>query len=53
MRMRYLRKFNEELETEEANSIEKSFQRAQISPVSEKLPINAVYGVLFIESLSQ
>lgn len=47
--MRYLRKFNEELGTEEANSIEKSFRGAEISPVGEKLPINAVYGVLFIE----
>ena len=47
--MRYLRKFNEELSTEEVNSIEKSFQRAEISPVTEKLPINRVYGVLFIE----
>ena len=49
MSMRYLRKFNEELSTEEVNSIEKSFQRAEISPVTEKLPINRVYGVLFIE----
>ena len=47
--MRYLRKFNEELSDEEANSIEKSFQRAEISPVTQKLPINRVYGVLFIE----
>ena len=49
MSMRYLRKFNEELSTEEVNSIEKSFQRAKVSPVTEKLPINGVYGVLFIE----
>lgn len=47
--MRYLRKFNEELSTQEVNLIEKSFQRAEISPVTEKLPINRVYGVLFIE----
>ena len=47
--MRYLRKFNEELSSEEVNSIEKSFQRVEISPVTQKLPINRVYGVLFIE----
>ena len=46
--MKHLRKFNEELSTEEANSIEKSFQKAKVSPVTEKLPINRVYSVLFI-----
>ena len=49
MSMRYLRKFNEELSSEEVNSIEKSFQKAKVSPVTEKLPINRVYDVLFIE----
>ena len=49
MSMRYLRKFNEELSSEEVNSIEKSFQKAKVSPVTEKLPINRVYNVLFIE----
>jgi hypothetical protein len=47
--MKYLRRFNEELSSEEVNSIEKSFQKAKVSPVTEKLPINHVYGVLFIE----
>ena len=47
--MKHLRKFNEELSTEEANSIEKSFQKAKVSPVTEKLPINRVYSVLFIQ----
>ena len=47
--MKHLRKFNEELSTEEANSMEKSFQKAKVSPVTEKLPINRVYSVLFIQ----
>ena len=49
MDMKHLRKFNEELSTDEANSIEKSFQKAKVSPVTEKLPINRVYSVLFIQ----
>jgi len=47
--MKHLRKFNEELSTDEANSMEKSFQKAKVSPVTEKLPINRVYSVLFIQ----
>ena len=47
--MKHLRRFNEELSTEEANSMEKSFQKAKVSPVTEKLPINRVYSVLFIQ----
>ena len=47
--MKHIKKFNEELSTEEANSIEKSFRKAKVSPVTEKLPINRVYSVLFIE----
>lgn len=47
--MKHLRKFNEELSTEEANSMEKYFQKAKVSPVTEKLPINRVYSVLFIQ----
>jgi hypothetical protein len=49
MDMKHLRKFNEELSTDEANSMEKSFQKAKVSPVTEKLPINRVYSVLFIQ----
>jgi hypothetical protein len=47
--MKHLKKFNEELSTEESNSMEKSFQKAKVSPVTEKLPINRVYSVLFIQ----
>jgi hypothetical protein len=47
--MKHLKKFNENLTSDQVNSLELTFIKAKVSPVTEKLPINRVYSVLFIE----
>jgi len=47
--MKHLIKFNEELNPEEQDSLEKAFQKAKISPQTEKINIKSIYRVLFIQ----
>jgi hypothetical protein len=47
--MNHLKKFNEELNQEEQDSLEKAFQKAKISPQTEKMNIRSIYRVLFIQ----
>ncbi len=47
--MKHLKKFNENLTSDQVNSLELTFIKAKVSPVTEKLPINRVYSVLFIQ----
>jgi len=47
--MKHLRKFNEELNPEEQDSLEKIFLKAKISPQVDKVNIKSIYTVLFIQ----
>jgi hypothetical protein len=47
--MKHLRKFNEELNPEEQDSLEKIFLKAKISPQVDKVNIKSIYNVLFIQ----
>ena len=47
--MKHLKNFNEGFSQDQRNSLEISFLKAKVSPQTEKLPINRVYEVLFIE----
>jgi len=47
--MKHLRKFNEELNPEEQDSLEKTFIKAKISPQVDKVNLKSIYTVLFIQ----
>ncbi len=47
--MKHLRKFNEELNPEEQDSLDKTFIKAKISPQVDKVNIKSIYTVLFIQ----
>jgi hypothetical protein len=47
--MKHLRKFNEELNPEEQDSLEKTFIKAKISPQVDKVNIKSIFTVLFIQ----
>lgn len=47
--MKYLKKFNEELNPEEQDSLEKNFIKAKISPQVDKVNIKSIFTVLFIQ----
>ena len=47
--MKHLKKFNEELNPEEQDSLEKTFIKAKISPQVDKVNIKSIYTVLFIQ----
>ena len=47
--MKHLKKFNEELSPEEQDSLEKAFIKAKISPQTNKVSIDSIYSVLFIQ----
>jgi len=47
--MKHLKKFNEELNPEEQDSLEKTFIKAKISPQVDKINIKSIYNVLFIQ----
>jgi len=47
--MKHLKKFNEELNPEEQDSLEKTFIKAKISPQVDKVNIKSIYNVLFIQ----
>ena len=47
--MKHLKKFNEELNPEEQDSLEKIFLKAKISPQVDKVNIKSIYNVLFIQ----
>ena len=47
--MKHLRKFNEELNPEEQDSLEKTFIKSKISPQVDKVNIKSIYTVLFIQ----
>ena len=47
--MKHLKKFNEELSPKEQDSLEKAFIKAKISPQTNKVKIDSIYNVLFIQ----
>jgi len=47
--MKHLKKFNEELNPEEQDSLEKAFIKTKISPQVDKVNIKSIYNVLFIQ----
>ena len=47
--MKHLKKFNEELNPEEQDSLEKIFLKAKISPQVDKVNIKSIFTVLFIQ----
>jgi len=47
--MKHLKKFNEELNPEEQDSLENAFIKAKISPQTNKMKIDSIYSVLFIQ----
>lgn len=47
--MKHLKKFNEKLNPEEQDSLEKIFLKAKISPQVDKVNIKSIYNVLFIQ----
>ena len=47
--MKHLKKFNEELNPEEQDSLEKIFLKVKISPQVDKVNIKSIYNVLFIQ----
>lgn len=47
--MKHLKKFNEELNSEEQDSLERTFLKAKISPQVDKVNIKSIYRVLFIQ----
>jgi hypothetical protein len=47
--MKHLKNFNENLSPQQANSLELALMKSKLSPQVDKLPINRVYSVLFIE----
>jgi hypothetical protein len=47
--MKHLKKFNEELNPEEQDSLENAFIKAKISPQVDKVNIKSIYNVLFIQ----
>ena len=47
--MKHLKKFNEELNPEEQDSLEKIFLKSKISPQVDKVNIKSIYNVLFIQ----
>ena len=47
--MKHLRKFNEELNPEEQDSLEKTFIKSKISPQVDKVNIKSIFTVLFIQ----
>ena len=47
--MKHLKKFNEELNPEEQDSLEKTFIKSKISPQVDKVNIKSIYNVLFIQ----
>ena len=47
--MKHLKKFNEELSPEEQDSLENAFIKAKISPQTNKMKIDSIYSVLFIQ----
>ena len=47
--MKHLKKFNEELNPEEQDSLEKIFLKTKISPQVDKVNIKSIYTVLFIQ----
>jgi hypothetical protein len=47
--MKHLKKFNEELNPEEQDSLENAFIKAKISPQTNKVSIDSIYYVLFIQ----
>jgi hypothetical protein len=47
--MKHLKKFNEELNPEEQDSLEKTFIKSKISPQVDKVNIKSIYTVLFIQ----
>jgi hypothetical protein len=47
--MKHLKKFNEELNPEEQDSLEKAFIKAKISPQTNKVKIDSIYNILFIQ----
>jgi hypothetical protein len=50
--MIHLRKFNEGLEInpKKSNQIERAFQKAKVTPVSDKIDISRIYDLLIIQS---
>jgi hypothetical protein len=47
--MKHLKKFNEELSPKEQDSLENAFIKAKISPQTNKVKIDSIYSVLFIQ----
>ena len=47
--MKHLKKFNEELSPEEQDTLERAFIKAKISPQTNKVSIDSIYSVLFIQ----
>lgn len=47
--MKHLKKFNEELSPKEQDSLENAFIKAKISPQTNKMKIDSIYSVLFIQ----
>jgi hypothetical protein len=47
--MKHLKKFNEELNPEEQDTLEKAFIKTKISPQVDKVNIKSIYSVLFIQ----
>lgn len=47
--MKHLKKFNEELSPKEQDSLENAFIKAKISPQTNKVKIDSIYNVLFIQ----
>jgi hypothetical protein len=50
--MIHLRKFNEgfEIDPKKSNQIERAFQKAKVTPVSDKIDISRIYDLLIIQS---
>ena len=47
--MKHLKKYNEELKPEEQDTLEKAFIKAKISSQTNKVSIDSIYYVLFIQ----
>jgi hypothetical protein len=48
--MKHIKKFNEELNPVEQDSLEKKFRYTKISPQTEKMNMKSIYDILFIET---
>lgn len=49
--MKHLKGFNEKIQltSQQANDLELTFMRARVSPKTDKLPLDTLYDILFIE----